>query len=284
VPPPYRDAVAAYEDLIARRTRLLGEDHTTTLTSMSNYTELLLRLGKPEAALPWARKAFQRRTALYGPDHSATLTARGRLLQTLSSLPAPPIQEIHELAEDMRRYAASAASTTEPARLASLATAGEMLRRSGHPELAVEVLRGAQRIAAATLDPNDSSALLIEHNLAAALVAQGEPATAKATFDELVPRMQTALGPDHRLTLRARRQQALLLARLGSPAEALGPQLTLATEWQAQCGPASPEYAEALGDIAASYDLLGQPDDARRYRAMQQQTGAADNAYGAGHV
>ena len=134
MPPPYRDAVAAYQDLIARRTRLQGEDHTTTLTSMSNYTERLLRLGKPEAALPWARQVFERRSALYGPDHSATLTARGRPLQTLSTLPAPPTQEIRELAEEMQRYAASAASTMEPTRLGSLATAGEMLRRSGHPE------------------------------------------------------------------------------------------------------------------------------------------------------
>jgi tetratricopeptide (TPR) repeat protein len=279
VPPPHRDSVAAYEDLIARRTRLQGEDHTTTLTSMSNYTERLLTLGKPEAALPWARKAFERRSALYGPDHDVTLTARGRLLETLSALPAPPAQEIRQLAEEMQRYAASAVSFADPGRLA---TAGETLRRSGHPELAVEVLRGAQKSAAATLDPNDRNALLIEHNLAAALAAQGEPATAKAAFDELVPRIQNALGPDHRLTLRARRQQALLLAALGSPAGALEPQLTLASTWQAQCGTASPEYSEALGDIAATYDLLGQPDDARRYRAMQQQTGFADNTYGAG--
>ena len=47
---------------------------------MGNYTQRLIALGKPEAALPWARKVFQRRTALYGPDHGATLTARGRLL------------------------------------------------------------------------------------------------------------------------------------------------------------------------------------------------------------
>ena len=281
VPPPYHDAEAAYEDLIARRTRLLGEDHTTTLTSMSNYTQRLIALGKPEAALPWARKVFERRTALYGPDHGATLTARGRLLMTLSCLPEPPIQEIREFAEEVQR---SAASATEPTGLGNLATAGEMLRRSGHPEEAVAVLRGAQRMAAATLDSNDSNALLIEHNLAAALAAQGEPVAAKAAFDELVPRMQGALGPDHRLTLRAQRQQALLVARLGSPADALEPQLTLATTWQSQSGPASPEYSEALGDIAATYDLLGQPDDARRYRAMQQQTGAADNVYGAGHV
>ena len=49
-------------------------------------------------------------------------------------------------------------------------------------------------------------------------------------------------------------------------------------------GPASPEYSEALGDIAATYDFLGRPEDARRYRALQQQRGAADNVYGAGHV
>ena len=103
-------------------------------------------------------------------------------------------------------------------------------------------------------------------------------------FDQLILRMQSALGEEHRLTLRARRQQALLLARLGSPADALERQLTLATKWQAQCGPASPEYAEALGDIATTYDLLGQPGDVHGSRAMQQQTGTADNISAAGFV
>ena len=281
VPPPYRDAVAAFQDLIGRRTRLLGEDHTTTLASISNYTQSLISLGKLEAALPWARMMFERCTVLYGPDHGATLTARSRLLIALSNLSAPPTQEICELAEEMQRYATFA---TENTGLEGLTSGGEILRRSGHPEAAVAVLRAAQRIAAATLDPRDKAALLVEHNLAGAVAAQGEPATAKAAFDDLIPRMQDALGNEHRLTLRARRQQALLLARLGSPADALDPQLALATTWRMRCGPTSPEYAEALGDIATTYDLLGQPGDARRYRVMQQQTGAADVADAAGRV
>ena len=151
-------------------------------------------------------------------------------------------------------------------------------------EAAVAVLRAAQKIAAATPSRSNRDALLVEHNLAAALAAQGDLVTAKATFDQLVPRMQTDLGPSHRLTLRARRQQALLLARLGSPAEALERQLTLAAEWQAQSGPASPEYAEALGDLAGTYDLLGQLDDAHRYRSRQQQTGAVADINATGLV
>jgi len=185
------------------------------------------------------------------------------------------------LIEDIQRYASAATAGTG---LEDLSTAGEFIRRSGNPGLAVEVLRIAQRIAIEMVDPSDRSALLVEHNLAAALAAHGEPATAKAMFDELIPRMQSALGAEHRLTLRARRQQALLLARLGSPSDALERQLSLATTWQTQRGAASPEYAEALGDIAATYDHLGRPDDARRYRVMQQQTGAADNIGAAGFV
>lgn len=281
VPPPYLDAEAAYLDLIARRTRLVGEDHTVTLTSISNYTMRLISVGKPEAALPWARKALERRTALYGPGSSVTLTARSRLLMVLSRLPVPPVQEIHELAAEIKRYATAATETTD---VLQLAAAGEVLRRSADPEAAVAVLRAAQKIAAATPSRSNRDALLVEHNLAAALAAQGDLVTAKATFDQLVPRMQTDLGPSHRLTLRARRQQALLLARLGSPAEALERQLTLAAEWQAQSGPASPEYAEALGDLAGTYDLLGQPDDAHRYRSRQQQTGAVADINATGLV
>jgi hypothetical protein len=281
VPPPYHDPAAAWQDLIARRTRLLGEDHTTTLTSMSQYVRYLIGQRDPESALPWARKVLERRTALYGADNDATLTARTRLLLGLSALPTPPAEEIRALTEDIQRYATSA---TENPTIESLSTAGEVLRRSGHPEQAVAVLRTAQRISAATLDPRELGALLVEHNLAAAVAAQGEPAAAKATFDELIPKMQSALGAEHRLTLRARRQQALLLAKLGSPADALERQLSLATTWQAQCGAASPEYAEALGDIAATYELLARPEDVRRYRALQQQTGTAGNLGTAGHI
>ena len=281
VPPPYHDQVTAYQDLIARRTRLLGEDYTTTLTSMINYAELLVRSGDPQSALPWARKVLERRLELYGPEHGATLSARSILLRALSNLPAPPAEEMRVLIEDIQRYASAATAGTG---LEDLSTAGEFIRRSGNPGLAVEVLRIAQRIAKEMVDPSDRSALLVEHNLAAALAAHGEPDTAKAMFDELIPRMQSALGAEHRLTLRARRQQALLLARLGSPSDALERQLSLATTWQTQRGAASPEYAEALGDIAATYDHLGRPDDARRYRVMQQQTGAADNIGAAGFV
>lgn len=281
VPPPYPDAVAAYKDLIARRTRLHGEDHTLTLTSMINYAQCLTRLGDPTSALPWARKVLERRTALYGPDHMATMSARSILLTTLSALPAPPTGEIRALAEDIEHDAAAA---PEKSSLQELSNAGNALRQSGRPDLAVTVLQAAQRIATVTRDPSDITALLVEHNLAAAVAAAGDPAAAKATFDELIPRMQNALGEGHRLTLRARRQQALLLASLGSPADALELQTALATAWQAHGGPSSPEYAEALGDIAATYDLLGQPDGARTYRALQQQTGAADKTSAAGYV
>lgn len=281
VPPPYHDAVTAYQDLIARRARVLGEDHSGTLTSMATYVQRLLRLRNPESAVPWARKVLERRTALYGADNDATLLARCYLMETLCDLSMPPSEEIRALAEDIQRYAESAADG-DP--IDGLSNAGNTLRRSGHADLAVAVLRAAQRISAATLDPHEVTALLIEHNLAAAVAAQGEPAAAKAMFDELIPTMQDALGEEHRLTLRARRQHALLLAQLGSPAAALECQLALASKWQAQCGKASPEYAEALGDIVTTYELLARPEDARRYRALQQQTDATDDIDAAGHL
>ena len=219
--------------------------------------------------------------ALYGHDHAAAMTAQCRRLRVLSSLPTPPTEEIDALAREIERYAAS---TLENAPVDALAAAGNALRQSGHPELAVNILRAAQRILVAIRDPDDVKVLLVEHNLAAAVAAQGEPAAAKTTFDELIPRMESALGTEHRLTLRARRQQALLLAGLGAPAEALKRQLTLADTWRTRCGEDSPEYAEALGDIAATYEVLRRPEDVRKYRRLQQQTGAVDDINAAGHI
>jgi hypothetical protein len=124
------------------------------------------------------------------------------------------------------------------------------------------------------LPANDSAALLAEHNRAALIGAAGAPAKARAIFDDLVPRMIHALGPQHRLTLRARRQQLIMLARGGAAQEAIPGQQDLAEYWRKHAGEHSAFYAEALGDLAESFGLLGRADEQCHHQKLQQQAAA----------
>ncbi|MET4590697.1 TIR domain-containing protein [Arthrobacter sp. 754] len=265
-PSPYPDAIAAYTDLVARRTHVLGEDHTTTLTSVSNFIERLVKVGNWAEALPLARRLVERCSALYGVDHEATWEAKARLLLVLSGLPDPPDDEIYT---QLVTFHSLPESVDVRAVVTGLATAGEMLRRAGRYKRALDLLEAACN-AASRLPDNDTAALLAEHNRAALMGTAGAPADATAIFDDLVPRMTHALGDQHRLTLRARRQQLIMLARSGAAGEAIPRQQDLAEYWREQTGEHSAFYAEALGDLAESFGLLGRADEQHKHQELQQ--------------
>jgi hypothetical protein len=286
LPDPYEDFEAAYEDLIARRTAVLGPDHTATLTSTSNFVERLVRLGKPAAALPLGRRLVERRAALYGADHVATLLAKSRLVIALSALPDPPLDELETLARDLETTLASFPGPAQDFARAvdAVSTAGVALPRCGQAGLAVPLLEHALPTVVERLGPDDRRTLVLEHNLAAALAVRGDLEDARGRFEDLSERMRQLLGPDDRLVLRAERQQALVAARLGLLSKALDEQLRLAGLWEERAGSESPEVAEALGDVADTLDLCGETARARDYRARQEQAAAAAGARLAGWV
>lgn len=278
VPPPYTGIVEAYRDLVDRRTRLLGADDGPTLTSTSNFVQELVRLDQPEAAMPLARGVLAARERLYGVKHVQTNTSRVRLLCVLLALSDPPDGEVPSLLADIEQHANTIADDA----LQELANAGEALRRAGQPDRAVHLLETVRTLLAAR--PSSQLGLLVEHNLAAAQAAAGDLPAAMDRYDGLLPRVQAACGDRHRLTLRVRRQRALVQSRLVGPVEALADQRQLAEAWAAVCGPTSPEYAEALGDLADTYSLLGQTRDAERCLASQRDTRAVDRIDAAGRI
>jgi hypothetical protein len=283
LPEPYPDFIAAYEDLIARRTRVLGADHTTTLTSVSNFVERLIRLERPAQALPLARRLVERRSALYGPDHVATLAAKSRLVLALSSMPEPPSSELETVTREleaalaaMDRYSVYGPHFERTAE--ALAAACLALQQSGRPELAATLLERALPSVVQRLGPSSRTALVVEHNLAAALAANGELEAARRRFADLLARMLESLGVDDRLVLRARRQQALIEAGLGRVSHALDLLSELAEHWEARAGPDSPELAEACGDIADTLDRAGDASGARPFRQRQHAIASAAGA------
>lgn len=117
----------------------------------------------------------------------------------------------------------------------------------------------------------DMLKLLVDHNLAAAVGASGDLSGALERYNDLLPVLASALGSEHRLTLRARRQRAVLLTRSGDTSTAFTEQVDLASSWSRLCGPSSPEHAEALGDIAETCVRAGLVEQADHYRKLQEE-------------
>ena len=277
LPAGYTDFIGAYEDLIARRTRTLGPDHTTTLTSIGHFINRLASnrhkgIGMAERAVTLARGTVERYTALYGPDHLATLCARGQLATALGRLADPPLKELKAFCEEAVQSLLGLHGSLFDRQLGALNNACDSLRRSGAPELSVEFLGRVLPLAEERLGPTHLTTLLLAHNHAAALASAGEFEGARARYAALIPRMTESLGNTHRLTLRARRQQALF-----GDMQALR---ELAALWRELGGPNSPEYAEALGDLADMLERHGQPEAALEYRRLRDATGATPDGTG----
>ena len=79
----FEEARKLYEDTLARRRRVQGENHPDTVGAINDVAVILDRLGSPEAESMY-REARQRFMALAGPDDPETLRATGNLGQLLA--------------------------------------------------------------------------------------------------------------------------------------------------------------------------------------------------------
>ncbi|MFI7353664.1 tetratricopeptide repeat protein [Streptomyces avidinii] len=67
-------------------TRALGTQHPITLSAELNCAHALFNTGRPDAALPRARRSVTQHASRYGADYPITLSARSLLGSTLSAL------------------------------------------------------------------------------------------------------------------------------------------------------------------------------------------------------
>lgn len=87
-------ARALDEETLARRRRLLGDDHPDTLTSAGNLAAVLAALGDWETAAGLYRQAWDGFRRKLGPAHPHTLKAGRSLDQTLEQLGRPPVAQL----------------------------------------------------------------------------------------------------------------------------------------------------------------------------------------------
>jgi hypothetical protein len=95
--PEHQAARELGEDTLARRRRVLGEDHPDTLASASGLAISLGAVGEREAARELDEDTLARRRRVLGEDHPDTLTSADNLAFSLQGVRG---QAARELAED----------------------------------------------------------------------------------------------------------------------------------------------------------------------------------------
>ena len=91
---------AAMERLAKALVFILGDDHPTTLTSISTMGRLLKKMGELDAALPYFREVLEARRRVLGDDHPHTLSSINDMDALLSEMDKLNEAEATELMDE----------------------------------------------------------------------------------------------------------------------------------------------------------------------------------------
>ena len=78
-------AIAAFQQALAGRERVLGPAHPDTMAARAELAHAYRVAGQPEKALPLYERLVTDQDRAHGPDHPDTLAARGNLAHAYRS-------------------------------------------------------------------------------------------------------------------------------------------------------------------------------------------------------
>jgi serine/threonine-protein kinase len=108
---------------------------------------------------------------------------------------------------------------------------------------------------------------IAQSNVAYAQMQQSDYAAAEALFRRVIETFSTTLAPDNVNTGIARIKLGRTLLRAGRPAEAVKETLAGYGILSRQTSPSISYLQAARSDLAAAYDAIREPDQARHFRA-----------------
>ncbi|MFA7429629.1 MAG: toll/interleukin-1 receptor domain-containing protein [Rhodospirillaceae bacterium] len=197
--------------------RILGAEHSDTLTSMNNLAVTLLAEGDHAGALMLQEEALELQHRILGTEHPDTFISMNNLAATLEAQgDHVRAQVLHEQVLEVRRRVLGAEHPDTLTSMNNLAgTLGAQGNHAGARALQEKVLEVRRRI----LGAEHTAALNSMSNLAFTLWAQGDHAGARALQEEVLEVQRRTLGAEHPVTLTSMNN---LAATLGSQGEHAG--------------------------------------------------------------
>ncbi len=254
-----RDGFQQEQDV---RKRVLGEQHTSTLTAMNNLAETLRSQGDLPGAR-WLQEAvLESRKRVLGEEHPDTLASMNNLASTLwrqGDLPAA-----RRLEESVLEVRKRVLGEEHPDTLTAMNNLAETLRSQsdlpGARWLQEAVLEARKRV----LGEEHPATLTAMGNLAVTLWAQGDLPGARRLQEAVLEVSKRVLGEEHPDTLRAMGHLAEMLRRQDDLPGTRRLQEAVLEAGKRVLGEEHPDTLTAMGNLALTLQHQSDLPGARR--------------------
>lgn len=270
----YNRAEEHFRASLETRQQLLGDDHRDTLNATNNLGLVEMRQGRIADAEVHYRAALEGRRRVLGEDHADTLVSMNNLaalLQRKGDL--EEAERLLRLAIDVqRRVRGERHSDT----LTSMSNLAGVLAARGDYEAAEAVHREAIESFEATLGAAHVTTLVATSRLARTLMQQDRLAEAETLFRRAADGLDQVLGDEHLHTLAVFDGLASVLVAQQKHGAAEPYARRAVIGFRASVGAGHPRSQAALARLIALYDALGNPEEAARWRALEDEPGALE--------
>jgi len=218
----YDRALPLFEKCLAKRKRVLGEDHPSTLISLNNLAALFESKGKYDRALPLYGECLAKRKRVLGEDHPHTLTSLNNLAALFES------KGIYDgalpLLEECLAKRKRVLGEDHPDTLTSLNNLAGLFKNKGKYDRALPLYEECLAKRKRVLGEDHPDTLTSLNNLAGLFkskVPKGKYDRALPLYEECLAKRKRVLGEDHPDTLTSLNNLAALFESKGEYDRAL---------------------------------------------------------------
>jgi tetratricopeptide (TPR) repeat protein len=206
------DAETELRQVVASRTRLLGERNPDTLASRHKLAKAILEQGRWAEAEQQLASIVDDEYYVRGEEHPDTMVVRHSLARAIFAQGRS--EEAERMLREILEIRHRLWSRTTPETLFVRQTLARCMLAQDRPDEALSEVEDSLGEVADRLD--EPVVMQLRHTLAAALLSLGRVQGAIATYKSLLDDRTRVLGPAHPETLRTRDDLAKVAARIGS--------------------------------------------------------------------
>jgi tetratricopeptide (TPR) repeat protein len=214
----YVPARTLYERELEFNRRMLGPEHSNTLTSMNNLATTLSTQGDLGGARKLEEEILGVRRRVLGPEQPQTLTSMSNLAVTMRA--QGDLAGARKLQEETLAISRRVLGPQDPVTLQSMNNLAIMLYGLGDLAGSRKLHEETLGIRRSLLGPEHPDTLISMQNLATALWAQGDLGGARKLEEEILGVRRKVLGPEHPDILSLMHNLASTLSAQGEHEEA----------------------------------------------------------------
>ena len=255
-----KDAIAAFEVLLADQVREMGADNPSTLRTRNNLACWLGEAGRVDEAIAAFEVLLADQVRELGADNPSTLTTRnnlagwlgraGRVDEAIAAFEVLLADQVRELGAD------------NPSTLTTRNNLASCLGRAGRVDEAIAAIEVLLADQVRELGADNPSTLRTRNNLASFLGEAGRVDEAIAAFEVLLADQVRELGADNPSTLTTRNNLAGWLGEAGRFDEAIAAFEVLLADQVRELGADNPSTLTTRNNLALRLGEAGRFDEA----------------------